>query len=241
MISSSGSSSSENSASSLSSSYFDQDKLHVLDHKGEYYSVRGPLHVAPSPQGRPIIVVATASIEGIDLAGEIADVVFAQQQELNRSQQFYKALKDKALTFGREPDTINFMPGFNPIVGASLQEAQDKFEFLRSKIHPDVGRAMLSVALGGFDVSDLPLDEPLPAEVDSFITEGSPSTLKMVVRMAREERSHGSPTLRALCRRARPAYHTRPAADDRRRDAGVVRGRTPSTDFSSSPHTCLAA
>jgi alkanesulfonate monooxygenase SsuD/methylene tetrahydromethanopterin reductase-like flavin-dependent oxidoreductase (luciferase family) len=80
------------------------------------------------------------------------------------------------------------MPGINPIIGSSVQEAQDKFDLLRSKIHPDVGRAVLSVALGGFDVSDFALDEELPSAVDTFITDGSPSTLKMVVRMAREQK-----------------------------------------------------
>lgn len=170
------------------STYFDQEKLHPLNHEGKYYSVRGPLHVGPSPQGRPVIVVAAASAEGVEVAGEIAEVVFAHQLELERAKQAHKTLKDKAASFGRPPEAINLMPGVNPIIGSSVQEAQDKFDFLRTKIHPDVGRAVLSVALGGFDVSDFPLDEELPSAVDSFVTDGSPSTLKLVVRMAREQK-----------------------------------------------------
>lgn len=167
--------------------YFDPDKLHVLNHKGTYYSVRGPLHVGPSPQGRPIIVVATASPEGVEIAGEIAEVVFAHQPEIERSRTFRATLKAKAEAFGRPPSAINLMPGLNTVIGKSLAEAQDTHHFLQSKIHPEVGRAMLSVALGGFDVSDLPLDEPLPPEVDTYITDGSTSTLAMVVRIARAE------------------------------------------------------
>lgn len=167
--------------------YFDPAKLHVLNHKGPYYSVRGPLHVGPSPQGRPVIVVAAASPEGVDMAGQIAEVVFAHQHDIERSRLFRQALKSKAQAFGRQSSAINLMPGLNTVVGRTLAEAEDKHAFFQSKIHPDVGRAMLSVALGGFDVSDLPLDEPLPSEIDSHVTEGSTSTLAMMVRMARTE------------------------------------------------------
>jgi len=40
--------------------YFDPDRLHVLDHKGEFLSVRGPLNIARPIQGWPVIVQAGA-------------------------------------------------------------------------------------------------------------------------------------------------------------------------------------
>src|SRR5438876_9872706 len=36
--------------------YFDPAKMHVLDHKGKYLSVRGPLNIARPVQGWPLIV-----------------------------------------------------------------------------------------------------------------------------------------------------------------------------------------
>jgi FMN-dependent oxidoreductase (nitrilotriacetate monooxygenase family) len=166
--------------------YLDPSKLHTLNHKGQYYTVSGPLHVGPSPQGRPVIVLATGSTDGLDLAGDIAEVVFTHQLEIKSSQKFYSDLKGRAAARGRSPDSVNLMPGFSPIIGSSLQEAQDKFAFLQSKIHPEVGRSLLSVALGGFDTSDLPLDEPPPKELDDFVTETSVSTLERLVRDARQ-------------------------------------------------------
>ena len=56
--------------------YFDPDKLHVLDHKGKYFSVRGPLNVARPIQGWPVIVQAGASEAGRQLAAETAEAVF---------------------------------------------------------------------------------------------------------------------------------------------------------------------
>jgi len=167
--------------------YLDPAKLHTLNYKGQYYSVRGPLHVGPSPQGRPVIVVATGSPEGLDLASDIAEVVFTHQLEIKGSQKFYSELKSRTAARGRSPDSVNLMPGLSAIVGTSLQEAQDKFDFLQSKIHPDVGRSLLSVALGGFDTSDLPLDEPLPKELDNFVTERNTSSLTRLVKTARED------------------------------------------------------
>lgn len=36
--------------------YFDPAKLHDLNHKGKHFSVQGPLNVARSPQGWPVVV-----------------------------------------------------------------------------------------------------------------------------------------------------------------------------------------
>jgi len=44
--------------------FFDPTKMHVLDHKGEYLSVRGPLNIARPVQGWPVIVQAGASEAG---------------------------------------------------------------------------------------------------------------------------------------------------------------------------------
>jgi FMN-dependent oxidoreductase (nitrilotriacetate monooxygenase family) len=38
--------------------YFDPAKMHYLNHTGKHFSVKGPLNVGRSPQGRPILVQA---------------------------------------------------------------------------------------------------------------------------------------------------------------------------------------
>ena len=57
--------------------FFDRAKMHVLDHHGQFYDVRGPLNVARTPQGHPVIVQAGLSEDGRQLAAETAEVVFA--------------------------------------------------------------------------------------------------------------------------------------------------------------------
>jgi alkanesulfonate monooxygenase SsuD/methylene tetrahydromethanopterin reductase-like flavin-dependent oxidoreductase (luciferase family) len=38
-----------------SGQFFDKNKLHTLDHHGDFFKVAGPLNIARTPQGRPII------------------------------------------------------------------------------------------------------------------------------------------------------------------------------------------
>ena len=69
--------------------YFDPARLHVLDHKGKYFKVRGPLNVARPVQGWPLIVQAGASEDGRQLAAETAEAVFTGGGSLADSQKLY--------------------------------------------------------------------------------------------------------------------------------------------------------
>jgi alkanesulfonate monooxygenase SsuD/methylene tetrahydromethanopterin reductase-like flavin-dependent oxidoreductase (luciferase family) len=79
--------------------YFDPDKLHVLNHHGKHFRVKGPLNIPRSPQGRPVLVQAGASDAGIDLAARTAEVVFAAQITLKEATGFYGRLKDRMVSF----------------------------------------------------------------------------------------------------------------------------------------------
>ena len=87
--------------------YFDPDKMHVLDHKGEFLSVRGPLNIARPVQGWPVIVQAGASEAGRQLAAETAEAVFTAQSSLEAGQAFYADVKgraEKARPIARSPE-----------------------------------------------------------------------------------------------------------------------------------------
>ncbi|MCJ2144421.1 LLM class flavin-dependent oxidoreductase [Methylobacterium sp. E-066] len=164
--------------------FFDPQKHHVLDHRGRYFKVRGPLNVPRSPQGHPVIVQAGSSAAGVDLAAETAEAVFTAQQTLADAQAFYADLKGRAETYGRDPDHIKIMPGIFPVVGRTEAEAQETFEALQARIHPVVGLALLSSTLGGFDLTGYPLDGPLPELPE---TNGPKSRQKLLIDLARRE------------------------------------------------------
>ena len=99
--------------------FFDPDRLHVLNHKGKYLSVRGPLNIARPVQGWPLIVQAGASEAGRQLAAETAEMVFASYRTLADGQEFYRDVKGRMAACGRNPEHMKILPGALVVVGES--------------------------------------------------------------------------------------------------------------------------
>ena len=163
----------------------DPARLHRLDHKGEHFSVAGPLNVARSPQGRPVVVQAGGSEAGRALAAATADVVFTAQPSLAPAQAFYRDMKTRAAQAGRDPDSIRIMPGIFAVVGGSESEAQDKFALLQALVEPKVGLALLGRMIGNFDLSGYPLDGPLPELPET--QDGQRSRQQLLTNLAQGE------------------------------------------------------
>src|SRR5882672_11481893 len=97
--------------------YLDPDKMHVLNHKGEYLSVRGPLNIARPIQGWPVIIQAGASGAGRQRAAETAEAVFTAQSSLPVGQRYYADVRERATKVGRNPDHIKILPGCLVVLG----------------------------------------------------------------------------------------------------------------------------
>ncbi len=141
--------------------YSDPQKMHVLDHKGKYYSVRGPLNIARPVQGWPLIVQAGSSDAGRQLAAETAEAVFTSHTDLAAGQAFYADVKGRAEKVGRNPEHIKILPACFVVIGDSVEEAREKRATLDSLVHSDSAIASLSIALG-HDASKFDPDGPLP-------------------------------------------------------------------------------
>jgi len=163
--------------------YFDPEKLHVLDHKGEFFSVRGPLNIARPVQGWPVIVQAGASEAGRQLAAETAEMVFTSQPTLAEGRRFYADVKGRMRKLGRPPEQMKILPGALVVVGETVAEARRKRALLDSLVHYDSGIASLSIALG-HDASGFDPDGPLP-EIPE--TNASKSGRERVLALAERE------------------------------------------------------
>jgi FMN-dependent oxidoreductase (nitrilotriacetate monooxygenase family) len=157
--------------------------MHVLDHKGEFLSVRGPLNIARPIQGWPVIVQAGASDAGRQLAAETAEMIFASGGKLAEAQRYYADVRARAEQAGRDPDHIKILPGCLVVVGDTAEEARNKRALLDSLVHPDSGIASLSIALG-CDASVFDLDGPLPEIPES---NASKSGRERVIERARRD------------------------------------------------------
>ena len=141
--------------------YFDPGKLHVLNHAGKYFKVRGPLNIARPVQGWPVVVQAGASDSGRQLAAETAEVVFAGGGPLDDGRKLYADIKGRMEKIGRNPDHLKILPGAFVVLGETESEARDKRAMLDSLVHYESGIAQLSINLGT-DASKFVPDAPLP-------------------------------------------------------------------------------
>lgn len=163
--------------------FYDPSKVHELNHQGKHLSVRGPLNVPRPIQGHPVIVQAGASEDGRELAAQTAEVIFTAWQTLPEAQAFYRDVKGRLAKYGRHPDQLKVMPGVFPVVGRTESEAKEKFQALQELILPEVGLALLSNLIGGFDLSGYPIDGPVP---DLPETNNNKSRQALMLHIAKE-------------------------------------------------------
>ncbi|WP_180003518.1 MULTISPECIES: LLM class flavin-dependent oxidoreductase [unclassified Acinetobacter] len=164
--------------------FFDARKQHQPNHQGQYYQVLGALNVSRPPQGYPVIVQAGQSEDGRELAGKYAEVIFTAQQNLADAQAFYRDVKNRLVKYGRHADDLKIMPGVSIFVAKTAQEAQEKYDFLNSLIHPEVGLSLLSALAGGINLAKFDLDAPFPKIEDADINFSSRQ--QMMIDIARK-------------------------------------------------------
>jgi alkanesulfonate monooxygenase len=163
--------------------FFDPAKLHVLNHKGPYLSVRGPLNIARPVQGWPVVVQAGSSEAGRQIAAETAEVIFGAQSTIEGGRAFYADVKGRMEKLGRQRDHLKILPGAFVVVGDTMEEARKKRALLDSLVHYDSAIASLSISLG-HDASGFDPDGPLPETPE---TNASKSGRERIIELARRE------------------------------------------------------
>ncbi|THF77267.1 LLM class flavin-dependent oxidoreductase [Cohnella fermenti] len=176
--------------------YADLDKMHTLDHVGEFFKVQGPLNMERSPQGRPVIFQAGGSEEGKDMAARVADAIYSRHSDVKRATEFHLDLKRRAEAYGRKREDILIFPQITPIVGATQEEANDKYQQTLEWIDIDAALQVLRRFFSFFDFGQFPLDEPLP-DLGDIGKDSFKSTAELYLQMAKEEKL----TLRQLALR----------------------------------------
>lgn len=167
--------------------YADTSKLHLLNHRGNHFSVRGPLNIGRPPQGYPVLVQAGASDAGIAFAAEVGEVVFTAEPSLESGKNYYTNLKEKAQALGREDSQVLVMPGIMPIVGRTKQEASDKLRRLQSYVHPDVQIRSAELWLGSVtNLRSVDLDALVPETLPQ--TNSIRSRQKLLVDLAARQK-----------------------------------------------------
>lgn len=104
--------------------FLDATKLHALHHRGEHFSVTGPLNIERSRQGQPVIFQAGDSEQGRDLGAAIGEGIFTHAASLEAGQAFYADLKGRAAARGRHADELVILLGQRVLVGDTDEDAR---------------------------------------------------------------------------------------------------------------------
>ena len=167
--------------------FFDPAKMHRLNHKGEFFSVQGPLNISRSKQGRPVLIQAGSSEAGMEFASRHADAVFAGGGSLEGAAEFAKEIKRRAAKYGRNPDEIMMLPGSNPIVGRTAAEAERKYQAIAELVAVEEALNYLGRYFNDIDFTQFELDEPFP-DLGDFARNGWESATDGIKQLAKEEK-----------------------------------------------------
>ncbi|MFD4402709.1 LLM class flavin-dependent oxidoreductase [Nocardia sp. NPDC058499] len=166
--------------------FADPDKVHTVDHLGERFTVRGPLNVPASAQGRPLLVQAGSSESGKAFAGRWAEAVFTAQRSIPEGQDFYRDVKARAVAAGRDPDEVKILPGIVPFMAESEAAGRRLEREFTELISPEYALRQLSQIVG-VDLTGYPLDAPLPPLPPLEKIQGNKSRYQLVKDLASRE------------------------------------------------------
>ncbi|WP_408590878.1 LLM class flavin-dependent oxidoreductase [Novosphingobium sp.] len=166
--------------------FLDPDKLHELNHKGEFLKVKGPLNISRSAQGQPVIFQAGSSEDGRNFAAKHAEAIFTHQESLQEGQAFYADIKARARGFGRDPDSVFIVPGARVVVGSTEAEAEAKYNELAGLVNLENALRALGRGFNDHNFSAYDPDGPFPREVAAEGHKSNQSASSRVLALADE-------------------------------------------------------
>ena len=184
-------------ADQASGRFADPGRVHHLDHRGPFFSVRGPLNVPRPPQGHPVLIQAGTSSAGMGLAVRIADLVFTVNADMAEAQARYATLKDMAARAGRPAGSPKILPGLMPVVAETRPQAEAAYDALQALVPGEIAIPYLS-DLVEHDLSRYDPDGGLP---DLPAINGGVGRLQMIRRLGQDGLSLGAVAHRMLLAR----------------------------------------
>ena len=169
--------------------YADYTKVRPINFKGKYFSCRGPLNTAPSPQGRPVFVQAGGSDRGREFAAKHADSIVSIADGIEGMKWYRDDVRARAKRLGRNPDDIKvlFLVCLNLAESeADARARKDAAIGTQEYIEQTLG---LISSITDIDFAKYDLDSPLPhlttngeqGSLDKFQQSGSGKTLRQLL------------------------------------------------------------
>ncbi len=162
--------------------FADPDKVHRLEHQGQWFNSRGPLTVPSSPQGYPVVIQAGQSGRGREFAARWGELIFVIFPTIAANRTFRREMRERMADQGREPDSIKVAPAVYVVVGETDEEAKQKLAEIEALSLPIDSLVLLSEVFN-YDFSVHPMNEPLSDDVLASMT-GLRGFLNRVVELS---------------------------------------------------------
>lgn len=161
---------------------YDPSKVHEVDYKGKYFSIKAVHQTHPSPQRTPILFQAGASKAGIDFGGKHAEAIFCSQPSIADAKKYTSEVRAAAAAHGRDPKSIKFFQNAMLFIGKTEEEAKAKFERAKKFVSIEGGLTRFS-GFANIDMSKYPLDEPfkMDDQLNANAIHGVVNALKSVM------------------------------------------------------------
>jgi FMN-dependent oxidoreductase (nitrilotriacetate monooxygenase family) len=167
--------------------FLDKRRLHALNHRGEFFSVAGPLNIARSRQGQPVIFQAGSSEDGRQFAAEAAEGIYANAESFEEAQEYYADIKRRAAALGRNPDHIVILPGLTPVIAETDDAARVLAEAENGKLDLRKALVQLGRPFNYHDFSRYPLDDPFP-DLGDLGSNGYRGSAERIKRIAHDQK-----------------------------------------------------
>jgi FMN-dependent oxidoreductase (nitrilotriacetate monooxygenase family) len=146
--------------------FADKDKIRPINLQGKFVGSRGPLYIPPSEQGQPIIFHAGGSPNAHELAGRFANVVIGAAFTIEDAHAQRNAFRESAMSYGRDPDEIKYIPGLMTTIAKDRRSALDRRIQLGGDLFPQ--RIGYLQNMLGIQLDPSKMNEPLSkAQLDA--------------------------------------------------------------------------
>jgi FMN-dependent oxidoreductase (nitrilotriacetate monooxygenase family) len=161
--------------------YGNPEKVHEINHKGDFFQVKGPLNVPRPPQGHPVLIQAGVSNNFQRVATGNASMIFTVQADKEKSRAFYQSFKEQVAANGRNPDHVKILPGVVPVIADTTEQALVLEKELKSLVLPQAGLTFMSASMN-HDLSQYDINAIVHDFTDKIT--GSKGRFEAVVKKA---------------------------------------------------------
>ncbi|OZG30207.1 F420-dependent methylene-tetrahydromethanopterin reductase [Williamsia sp. 1138] len=158
-----------------------------FSHADDQFDISGQFNVPRSPQGRPVIFQAGDSEDGREFAAARADAIFSRHSTLDDGQAFYKDVKGRLATYGRDHDELLILPAATFVLGDTDADAAERAHEIRLQQVSGQTAIKFLEQLWNRDLSDHDPDGPLPT-IDPLPGENTVAKGRASVRIHRDPR-----------------------------------------------------